>query len=277
VPSSHAAGRWPNRGGVVVGVVGFALTWYTVVDTLRPDVPLTSFLLGQAPALVAGLGLTAFGVGLAVSSREPSDVDLVALWCVGGVASMTVVVALTYLGGGMSLDGATESRLVANVLVGSAVGGTLIGLRSATTRRHRRSAARQADRLTVLNRLLRHEVLNRLNVVDGYAQGETDPTDGGQTVDTRGVIRRNAEAIGETVERVGALTRTDDSQPVDVAPQLEAAVASVRASHPGRPSRWATSRRRSSSPPRTRTCCSSIWSRTRSSGAAGPGRRSGST
>jgi signal transduction histidine kinase len=225
----RGATRWPTRGGAFVAVVGFVLTWYTVVDSLRPDVALPSFLVGQAPVLVAGFGLTAFGVALAVSSQDPGDVDLIAQWCAGGTLSMGAVVAVTYVGAGVGLPAAMESRLVANVLVAGAVGGTLTGVRSAATRRHRRDVARKADRLTVLNRLLRHEVLNKVNVVKGYA-GDERPDRG--EAESLAVIRRNADAIGETVDRVGALTGSESPAPVDLLETVDEAVGSARRRHP---------------------------------------------
>lgn len=217
---------WPTRGGVFVAVVGFVLTWYAVVDSLRPEVSVVAFLVGQAPALVAGFGLTTFGVGLAVSSRARSDADVVAGWCAAGTLSVAAVVVLTYVGASVGLPAAMESRLVANVLVAGAVGGTLTGVRSAATRRHRREVTRKADRLTVLNRLLRHEVLNKVNVVGGYAAG--DAGDG----DALSVIRRNAAAIGETVDRVGALTRSEPPEAVDLGACVADAADAVRDRHP---------------------------------------------
>ncbi len=89
-----------------------------------------------------------------------------------------------------------------------------------------RRATRKADRLTVLNRLLRHEVLNKVNVVEGYA------TDDGGDGNALPVIRRNAAAIDETVDRVGALTRRETSESVDLAACVADAAESVRDRHP---------------------------------------------
>ena len=208
-----------------MSVVGFALTWYTVVDSLRPDAGVVGFVVGQTPVLVAGLGLTVYGVALAVSSRDGGEADVIATWCVAGTASMGVAVALTYAGAGTNLPGPSQSRLVANVLVGGAVGGTLTGVRSAATRRHRRDVSRKADRLTVLNGLLRHEVLNKVNVIEGYAADEADG-------EAMRVVRRNADAIGDTVARVGSLTGDDEVTPVSLATHLEAAVRTVSERNP---------------------------------------------
>lgn len=217
-------------GGLVVAAVGFALTRYTVLESLRPDASLVGFLVSEAPALVAGFGLTAFGVAVAISSRDPDRSRLIAGWCLLGTASMGGVIALTYAANWPVALSTAESRLIANVLVGGAVGGTLTGVRSAATRRHRRDVARQADRLTVLNRLLRHEVLNKVNVVAGYA------TTGGSTADTAPdawtVVRRHADAIDETIEDVGLLTESSTPQPVALAAKIREAADAVRAEHP---------------------------------------------
>jgi signal transduction histidine kinase len=218
--------------GLVVAAVGFGLTRYTVLDSIRPGSSPVTFVVGAAPVLVAGLGLTAFGIGLTVSSRETAETRAVARWCLIGTAAMSAVVGLTYAAGGLGTVTTTESRLVANALVGGAVGGTLLGVRSASLRRHQRDLTRQTDRLTVLNRLLRHEVLNKVNVVEGYASVEADATDGGPTLDPWSVVRRHATSIDETIEEVGMLTESGTARPVDLADHLESAIESVRAAHP---------------------------------------------
>jgi signal transduction histidine kinase len=219
-----------DLGGLVIAAVGFGLTRYTVLESLRPDASLVGFLVSEAPALVAGFGLTAFGVAVAISSRDPGRSRLIAGWCLLGTAGMGGVIALTYAADWPVALSTAESRLIANVLVGGAVGGTLTGVRSAATRRHRRDVARQADRLTVLNRLLRHEVLNKVNVVAGYA------TTGGSTANTAPdawtVVRRHADAIDETIEDVGLLTESSTPQPVALADKIREAADAVRADHP---------------------------------------------
>ena len=230
--SNSGAARRLNVGGLIVGTVGFGLTRYTVLDTLDPDASLVAFLLGEAPVLVAGFALTAFGVGLAVSSRESAAVAVIAKWCLLGTAGMGVVIALTYAAMPPESVMVAQSRLVANALVGGAVGGTITGVRSARLRRHREDEARQADRLTVLNRLLRHEVLNKVNVIDGYARVGDEQTDGGRTVEAWGVVRQHADAIDEAIAEVGVLTESTASRPTDLSAPLSDAVESVRTAHP---------------------------------------------
>jgi signal transduction histidine kinase len=215
-----------NPSGLVVAAVGFALTRVTVLGALDPGISVAGFLIGDAPALVAGFGLTVFGFLLTVSADHRGTAPVIARWCLLGVASMAAVVGLTAIGSGGSPATFMESRLVSNVLVGGAVGGTLTGVRSAGIRRHRREAARTADRLTVLNRILRHEVLNKVNVIEGYA------TTDGSGSDSLSVIERNAEHIGTVIEEVDVLTGSPESRPISVEPSLSSAAASVRAAHP---------------------------------------------
>jgi signal transduction histidine kinase len=220
-----------DLGGLVIAAVGFGLTRYTVLESLRPDASIVGFLVSEAPALVAGFGLTAFGVGVAISSRDPGRSRLVASWCLLGTAAMGGVIALTYAADWPVALSTAESRLIANALVGGAVGGTLTGVRSAATRRHRRDVARQADRLTVLNRLLRHEVLNKVNVIAGYATtGGRSGTDAAP--DAWAVVRRHADAIDGTIENVGLLTESSTPQPVDLSANVRRAADAVRAAHP---------------------------------------------
>jgi two-component system OmpR family sensor kinase len=227
VSSTLEAARRVNASGLVVAAVGFGLTRFTVLDSLRPDVSLSAFLVGEAPVLVAGFGLTGVGLALTVSGTYRTAAPIIARWCLAGTAAMGLVVALTYASVGGPSAPMTESRLVANVLVGGAVGGTLTGARSASVRRHRREARRTADRLTVLNRILRHEVLNKVNVIQGYAaigdDGERDAWD---------VIERSADTIGDAVEEVEYLTGSVTATPVALDDHLDEAVASVRATHP---------------------------------------------
>jgi signal transduction histidine kinase/uncharacterized membrane protein YagU involved in acid resistance len=227
--STHAL----TLSGLAVAAVGFALTRYTVLESLRPDASLAVFLIREAPVLVAGFGLTAFGVGLTISSRARWEVRRIAGWCLLGTAGMVLVVALTYAATPLQAVSPQEFRLIANAFVGGALGGTLLGVRSVSLRRHRRGMRRKTDQLTVLNRLLRHELLNKLNVIKGHATAGEESTDGGTRIESWDVVRRNAEAIDEAIEVVGVLTDDGEPRPVSLREHVETAVAAVRHDHPG--------------------------------------------
>jgi signal transduction histidine kinase len=223
-----------NYGGVVVAGIGFFLTRFTVTLAIYED-PVRFYLAGVAP-LVLGLGLAAFGVALAVADVEPSHARTTATWCLAGTGAMLVLVLLTLLGstpGGMPDVATVRSRTyLSNFLIGGSVGGTLTGLYASRTRRHRDELRQQASRLEVLNRLLRHEILNATAVIRGYA-GLGD--DGVR--DAREVIEARTDAIERTIEEVKYLTRsagagTRTGAAVDVEESLAASVRTVRDRHP---------------------------------------------
>lgn len=224
-----------NYGGLVIAGLGFFLTRFTVALALYEE-PVRFLLSGVVP-LTLGLGLAAFGVALAVADVERSTVRTVAAWAVIGAVTMFVLSLLTLLGSGsgeMPAFATLRSRAYfSNFLIGGSVGGTLTGLYAARNRRQRGELERQANRLEMLNRLLRHEVLNALTVIRGYAS-ETAADDPG----AGRIIRQRADDIKETIEEVKHLSRsarrvavTDAS--VDLDDQLRRSIDDTERRYPG--------------------------------------------
>jgi len=220
-----------NYSGFVIAGVGFFLTRFTVTLAIYDD-PVRFYFAGVVP-LALGLGLAAFGVALAVADVERALVRTTAAWCVAGAGAMLVLVVLTLLGStaGMGMAAARSETYLANFLIGGSVGGTLTGLYAARTRRQRGELRQQANRLAVLNRKLRHEVLNALTAIRGYA-----------SLDDRGseataVIERRSTDIERTIEEVKYLTRSAGADrvataPVDLSTVLGDCAARVREEYP---------------------------------------------
>ncbi|KAB1197557.1 MULTISPECIES: ATP-binding protein [Haloferax] len=221
-------------GGFVVAAIGFVATRYTVLESIDATTTLGEFLLGQATFLALGLGLTVFGIGLSVSSYDESFVNTIATWSLLGTVSMVLVLGLTFVGiGDAAMVGtATQSVLVANVLIGGSIGGVLTGFRAALNSQNRRELSKQADRLTVLNRILRHEVLNKVNVIRGYADLGAEQTAAGTS--SLQVIQRNADRIDDSITELRAIVGPVGERPVstDVLSALRAAVDDVSADYP---------------------------------------------
>lgn len=192
-----------NSSGLVIAVIGFLLTRFTVTLALTQD-PLRFYLAGVVP-LSIGLGIAAFGVALTVADVDAALVRTTAIWCVIGVSTMLALVILTLLGTSPGVLGDVEAMrsqtYLSNFLIGGAVGGTLTGLYAARNRRQRDELRRQTNRLLTLNRLLRHEVLNAVSVIQGYATIDGDPDR-----DPNEVIAERSDAIQAAVERVTDLT-----------------------------------------------------------------------
>jgi len=117
-----------------------------------------------------------------------------------------------------------RSRIyLSNVLVGGSVGGTLTGLYAARTRQQRSELRRQIRRL---------EVLNAVNVIQGYA---SIARDGGS--EASDVIREHSADIQQTTEEVKYLTRNtgEDDVPdvaTDLVERLETSVETVTEDYP---------------------------------------------
>lgn len=207
--------------GFVLAVLGFALTRFVIVDAITVDTAVPFFIAGLLP-LVGGLGLTVFGVVLAVGSFNTEYTRTVTAWALLGTAAMVAVLAAS-LAGTLLQEASVAAvfddsgTLIANVLVGGAIGGTVTGDRAATNRTQRRQIQRQADRGIIVNRILRHEVLNAAAIVGGYADLLEEQSDSAAVT----AIREEADRIDTTINEVGQLIDPRQQSAVDVAATVE--------------------------------------------------------
>lgn len=231
-------------GGLLVAGVGFLLSRTTLLVVADPSGSTLGFLTTGLVPLVLGLSLTALGVSLAVSTFEPWYVNVVALWTLVGTAGMGVVTALSLvnpmLGSDAMLATAQSSTLVANTLIGGAVGGSLIGVRSARNRRQRRTLARQSDQVVVLDRILRDEVLNAVTAV--HARAEILRSSGTDEA-SLDAIDRATDRIRTAVEDVGFLVKSHDDvagqEPTALAPVVREELETVDEQYPDATVEWA--------------------------------------
>ncbi|MEF8814616.1 MAG: HAMP domain-containing sensor histidine kinase [Halovenus sp.] len=223
-----------NYGGFVVAGLAFFLTRFTVTLALYEN-PVQFYLAGVVP-LVVGLGLAAFGMALAVADVDPAMVRTTTVWCVVGFGTMLVLVVLTLLGS--STDGVVDLTTVrsqtylSNFLIGGSIGGTLTGLYASRNRRQRSELQQQTNRLVTLNRLLRHEILNAVAAIRGYASVDPSENPEGMTV-----IDERAKHIEQTIEEVKYLTERTGSRgssrvPRDLGESLCESVETIRDRYP---------------------------------------------
>lgn len=229
-----SAVRRVHYGGLVVAIVGF-LASAVIVQSIPPDMALALVLSGLVP-LVIGLCLSVFGVALAVGTFRQAYVTTVARWCLIGTASMLLVFLVTAIGADSSMGRmfSASEKLVANVLLAGAVGGVLLGDRSARNRRKRREIRRQANRGIVLNRMIRDEVLNAVAVVNGYAPFASDPETA--PAEAGDAIEEATAQIERTVEEVGAIAAESENQslrPTDLGDHLREQVEAIGVSDIG--------------------------------------------
>lgn len=220
--------------GVVIALIGFVLTRVTV--TLAAQESAVQFLFAGIVPLVLGLSLTAFGIILTVGAYDRALLRRTALWALAGTGGMAILVVLTLLGSRPGLSTMAEFRqqtYLSNFLIGGAVGGTLTGLYAARNRRHRQDLQRQANRLVLLNRLLRDKVINSATAIKGHASVLAD----GEREESLAVIDGQADDIIETVENVKYLSETADRADrslgaIDVIDYLDEEIETVEAMAP---------------------------------------------
>lgn len=212
-PDRHAErAQWRVKfGGVVIAGIGFLITRLTVLPAIHLDVGLVQFLAGDLFPLALGLGIIVVGIGTTVSNLPRSYVNTLARWCVLGTLGMAVIAGIILLQvslylGAPSVQGVWASSIAANSLLGGAIGGLLIGIRSAENEQQRQELSQQTAQSTILNRLLRHEVLNKLSVIQGYtAQLSTERAN--NDVEAIQHIDHSATRMQEAIDDVGFLTR----------------------------------------------------------------------
>ncbi len=216
-------------GGLLVAGLGFLVTRIFVAETVTLVGSAVVVAATLVPLLV-GLALTVAGVALTVGAFTPAYVADVSKGCLIGTGAMTAVLVVTVAGTGMvMLGGPFETQvLVANVLLGGAVGGIVNGHRKATLRSRREAVARGANRARFINRLLRHEVLNAATIIDGHAELlRGDASDRDRSADA---IRRSASRIESTINGIGTIAEErerDESDVTTVSGMIEDAIAAT--------------------------------------------------
>ena len=202
-------------GGVVVAGLGFAITRFFVAEAVTISGG-TLPVAATIGSLVVGLALTVAGVALAVGAFAPSYVADVSRGCLVGTGAMTAVLVVTVAATGMGMVGEAfgTQLLIANVLLGGAIGGMVNGHRKASLRGRQETIMRGANRARFINRLLRHEVLNAAAIIDGHAELlRNEDGDRSRSVDA---IRRGAARIESTIDGVGTIAEDRDEDAVPV-------------------------------------------------------------
>ncbi|TQQ79259.1 HAMP domain-containing histidine kinase [Halonotius terrestris] len=229
--------RWTRIGGLVIAGLGFLITRLYVAETVIVGEPV-AFGLVSLPPLVIGLGLTVYGVVLAVGRFSPLYVRTVTIWCLLGIVGLATLLVATQLGAilreGMMATLIQSQLLIGNLLLGGAVVGVLIGDRAAANARKREEIRRTANRAAFVNRLLRHDVLNAAAIIEGHAGLLTETPD---RPDSVSAIDNAAGTIKRTINEVGRIASPNEDREIKTVrlePTLERAVGELRESHPDR-------------------------------------------
>jgi signal transduction histidine kinase len=228
-------------GLLILGVIVYAMLFEVVIDRPTTTREYLVFLLELVTlVLLAGFafGVVAGGVWLGRSSFGQGSQRRVAGWCLVGLfGSILVIVVLQgnelLVGDRSSIRFLVQDAIVA--VSGGTFAGMLLGVYDANLRRHSAEVVAQRNALATANELLRHHVLNGMQVVLGY----TD------------IIRSDAQAVDEShldavadrgrgivdlVQRMGYLMRSlaerTELYPVAVGPVVRDRVDDLQAEYP---------------------------------------------
>jgi len=199
------------------------------------EVQSLSTVVGPILAGVANVGfsitLVAVGVWLARSPLSPEQRWTVAGWCLAGsaialgVEGFTIAVRL--------LEGRTVSEPQFSLIVVGSLGGifgALVGKYGVDARSEADRARETSDAMAFTNSLLRHDVLNGLQIMRGHAEIAEEADDA--TVASSGeALSRQVDTLTELVQEVRSVSETllgeADTEPIDLVPLLEDAVATA--------------------------------------------------
>jgi signal transduction histidine kinase len=183
-------------GAVLVTVVGFSSFLFHIRQITGVEGSIVAFLVGALSPLILSVLLIAGGVWLQVAGYDGLGLR-VGGWCLVGVGILTGISLVTVqYQAARGVELLNIGVVVAATATGGGVVGFLIGVYDAERKRNERriamereKAERLGQRLTVLNRVLRHDIRNDVNVIHGNADRILEETDAGEPART---IKRKA-------------------------------------------------------------------------------------
>ncbi|MFB6096995.1 MAG: ATP-binding protein [Haloferacaceae archaeon] len=193
----QSARRWSVVVGLAIAATGLVLAGLTVVHLLEEHRDPLTLLLGGGIPIVAELATALGGLVIARSGFSKREAQWVLFWWVAGVAVAALMGGATVLyehsHGVRLID--TQYVVTNNVSAGAA-GGLLVGYFYARTLRRTEQLAEEHERLEVLNRVVRHDIRNDMNVVLGWLYTLEDHVD----EDGRDALGRVESASEHVVE-----------------------------------------------------------------------------
>jgi hypothetical protein len=197
-----------TAGYVVLGAAALALS----LGMLGPSPsPLVIVFGGLLPTSLA-LALVAAGIWVTHrSDLTLPEVRDVSMWGLSGMASFgSFGLAFVILADGQ-FGTLRPELLLAETVVGGALAGTGIGLYDVLSQRQRARLHTERERLDVLNRMLRHHLLNGMNIILANAE-EMEHRAQSPSRELETIQRRGLEVVG-LVEQVSSLTDRIHEQP----------------------------------------------------------------
>jgi signal transduction histidine kinase len=244
-PTEGGHGAFVALGGIAIALLTLT-TWHAYTQTV-PDL-VGARDVGSLPLVLETfemLILLATPVWLLYATRRLAALALtgterwlVVRWTALGTVTIPVFAGVVLTKGvvlGLDIDPTPALEvLLLGATLGS-IGGFLTGWYNASASRRTRQLTARRDALEFTNKLLRHHVLNGVNVIDGYADVLESTADADER-EHLATIRNQSARIATLVEHVGVVGRalgdSEALEPVDLSATLEARLDVARTEHP---------------------------------------------
>jgi signal transduction histidine kinase len=242
---------WFNVPAWVVSGIGLVLTglslWYLIairayyVGGSRLELSPAGLLYLLEIALLGGFSvvLVYAGYWLASSQFERRRIWWAGLWTLiglTGILAIAVLVNSMHLVEGERLSKPTFIQTILLAAGGGAIAGLLIGISTVKETVEATRAERQRDTLLFVNELLRHNVLNGMQVVKGNAELLSEHVDD-EAEDLLATTNDRAERIVELVQNVRVLvdsvSRETSLRPIDLETVVGRSISEARGAYPG--------------------------------------------
>lgn len=226
--------------GMLLGL-GWILVAFSTVRTIRSDASVHSRAVAVVIPVALALVLFVGAVGI-VHQGLQNRAFRVAVWTVGGTVAGTVAVALNVMALPLIQPDFTLTLfLLINAAAAGAALGFLIGIYDASQQRLQeelsaKSAEAEAlsQRLSVLNRVLRHDIRTQAQIIQGY----TDRLVAGELSVERAAERveranRRLTELSEEARQLESLLAEDDfeTEPIDLVSLVRDAGDTVQSAH----------------------------------------------
>lgn len=201
-------------GGLLLAGFAFIWTRFPVVDAVyqAPGRSVSVSVLSLLP-LVLGLSLVAYGVSLSVSTHTRAFVRTVTIWYLLGTLGMVLLTSGSMLAAGNSIPAVYRNGVFASSVIGGGIGGVMLGRSLASNRRRQARLDRYQEQSVLLNRLLRHEILNALTSIRGHANLLAE---GRGTEESKQAVERNSNRIEDTIEEAQVLVQTNERRSAQI-------------------------------------------------------------
>lgn len=241
----------PSAAPWIVSGIGLVLAglslWFLIVSkafsfTLTASLDDPALVLRVLEvALLGGFSVVLVYAGYWLATRQfgPEDLWWAGFWTVLGLSGIVGLVALFH--SFRIVDGGTvpEPTIIEELLLaagGGALAGLLIGISTIRSTVNAERASRQRDTLLFVNQLLRHNVLNGMQVILAYADQIEEQVDDEQVQADLATIADRGRTIVDLVDNVRTLMKSVAGEtsihPVRLTSLLVEEVSTARATYP---------------------------------------------